>query len=303
LVQSIDDLIYAFDNAGTYTICMEGTHIVTQCVNTICSQITIIENPSSFSGITISPTIGCNPLEVKVDVNIPFDSLRIDYGNGQVRYNSSTVLYDSVGEYNLKIRLFNAGDCFIDTTVLIQVRPTISVVAYANPYEVTLGESTEISVVSDVDIISTTWTLPDTSTIIDIQNFDNEPTVIGVNDYHVFVEAEHGCSGADTVQVIVFDERNVFIPNAFTPNADGRNDKFIVFAGKGVVEVKRFEIYDRYGNNVYFQENFSPNDAKYGWDGTVKGQTLTPQVFVFFAEVEFTDGITKIYKGDVVLVR
>ncbi|MFK7946388.1 MAG: PKD domain-containing protein [Saprospiraceae bacterium] len=303
LVQSIDDLVHTFDNAGTYEVCMQGTHILTQCSHTVCSQITIVDNPNSFSGITISPTIGCNPLEVTVDVTIPFDSLRIDYGNGQVRYNSSTVLYDSVGEYTLKIRLFNASDCFIDTTVLIQVRPAISVVAYANPYEITLGENTEISVVSDVDIINTIWTLPDSSTLTNLQNFEDEPTIIGINNYHVFVEAEHGCFGEDTVQVKVFDERNIYIPNAFTPNTDGRNDEFQIYTGKGVVEIQTFIIHDRFGNRVFEATNFLPNDTNASWDGTHRGEELTPQVFVYYAEVLFSDGKVVSYKGDVTLVR
>ena len=199
--------------------------------------------------------------------------------------------------------LNNASDCFIDTTVLVQVRPAIVVKGFANPYQIGLGENTNISVISDVPIIATTWTMPDTSTQFDIQDFNDEPTLIGVNNYHVFIEAEYGCSGEDTVQVIVLDKRNVFIPNVFTPNADGKNDQFTLFSGKGVRQVKSLLIYDRWGELMFENSNFPPNNANFSWNGTFRQKAMPPGVYVYTAEFEFTDGSVIRYSGDVTLLR
>ena len=58
------------------------------------------------------------------------------------------------------------------------------------------------------------------------------------------------------------------------------------------------------GRNVVFERNnFNPNEPQYGWDGTHKGQPLNPDVFVYFAEVEFIDGRVEIIKGDVTLFK
>jgi hypothetical protein len=54
---------------------------------------------------------------------------------------------------------------------------------------------------------------------------------------------------------------------------------------------------------VFTLDNFLPNDDNLGWDGRVKGQTSTPGVFVWYAEVEFIDGVIELYKGDVTIVR
>ena len=302
-VQQLGNLDYTFDVAGTYTICMQGTHILTQCTDTVCSTITIVDNPSSFDGLIVTPTIGCMPLDVTVDLTIPYDSIRIDYGNGQVRYEPSTVLYDSVGTYLMKVRLFNANNCFIDTIITIEVLPSLTVVGYANPYTIGLGEETRLNVVANMPVSSIIWTSPNDSTRFDVFNFSDIPNSIGQNVYDVFVEAEHGCMGEDTILVTVFDERNVFIPNGFTPNRDGINDKFLPYSGKGVQQIRLFQLYDRWGNLVHQATNFQPNDEGFGWDGEHRGKPMEPGVYVYVVEVEFTDGEVIIYKGDVTLVR
>jgi len=45
-----------------------------------------------------------------------------------------------------------------------------------------------------------------------------------------------------------------------------------------------------------------PNDPNYGWDGTYNGKTMKPAVFVWYAEIEFKDGVTEIFKGDSALI-
>ena len=48
---------------------------------------------------------------------------------------------------------------------------------------------------------------------------------------------------------------------------------------------------------------FQPDDPDYGWDGTFRGQILNPGVYVYFAEIEFDDGIIILYEGDIALMR
>ena len=78
----------------------------------------------------------------------------------------------------------------------------------------------------------------------------------------------------------------------------------MVFAKEGQVKaVKSFLVFSRWGESVYQFFNFQPNDPAFGWDGTHRGQLLDPAVFVWFAEVEFTDGEVELFEGDVALVR
>jgi hypothetical protein len=59
------------------------------------------------------------------------------------------------------------------------------------------------------------------------------------------------------------------------------------------------------GERVHEAYNFKPNDPSYGWNGKIggTGDTLTPSVFVYYAEIELIDGRKILYEGDVTLVR
>ncbi|NUO00684.1 MAG: gliding motility-associated C-terminal domain-containing protein [Saprospiraceae bacterium] len=121
--------------------------------------------------------------------------------------------------------------------------------------------------------------------------------------YSVYVQDENGCLTEDVVTVFVDKTRRVFIPNAFSPNNDGPNDVFMIFADRDVARIRDFKILDRWGELVFQQEDFQPNNPAHGWNGMFRGQMFSPQVFVYLAEIEFIDGEIIIYKGSVHLVR
>jgi gliding motility-associated-like protein len=92
-----------------------------------------------------------------------------------------------------------------------------------------------------------------------------------------------------------------FIPNVFTPNGDGRNDKFQVFANCEFQDFK-IEIYDRWGTRL-----FVAADWLGGWDGTARGQELPPGVYIY--KIEYTAGdkngnpTTTTKQGSITLIR
>jgi gliding motility-associated-like protein len=121
--------------------------------------------------------------------------------------------------------------------------------------------------------------------------------------YTATITDKNGCRATDKLRVIVRKDRGIYIPNAFSPNLDGNNDEFIIFGGKDVVQVRRLTILDRWGEVVFEQKMFPPNNPAYGWNGIFRGQPLQPAVFTFFAEVEFIDGAVDLFKGSVTLVK
>ena len=112
-----------------------------------------------------------------------------------------------------------------------------------------------------------------------------------------------GCSASDIITITIKKERNIFIPNVFSPDYDGTNDVFMVFGGKGVAQVSSMHIYDRWGEMMFENTNFSTDDPTQGWDGTFRGRRMNPGVFAYTIEVEFIDGATIKYNGDISLVR
>ena len=93
------------------------------------------------------------------------------------------------------------------------------------------------------------------------------------------------------------------MPNVFSPNGDGINDRVTVFSSPEVKKIDRFRIYDRWGELLFQQSVFPPNDEFFGWDGTLLGKLVNPCVFVY--HVEWTDqaGDKHMEKGDLTLLR
>jgi gliding motility-associated-like protein len=112
------------------------------------------------------------------------------------------------------------------------------------------------------------------------------------------------CIADASVYVTVNKVRKAYFPNAFTPNGDGLNDYFSVFGAiPNVKLVKKMAVYNRWGELVYEEYNFVPNEPTAGWDGTFLGKPLEPGAFVYQVETEFLDGEVINYKGIVMLVR
>jgi gliding motility-associated-like protein len=86
----------------------------------------------------------------------------------------------------------------------------------------------------------------------------------------VQVRNNYWCQAYDTIKIKVFcASSQVFVPNAFTPDGDGLNDILMV-RGIGIVTVKSFRIFNRWGELVFERSNFPPNDPTYGSDGKVR---------------------------------
>lgn len=114
--------------------------------------------------------------------------------------------------------------------------------------------------------------------------------------YQLFVSSDKGCTATARERVEVFYD--LFMPNAFTPNGDGRNDLYRIppFI---TVTIRHFSIFDRWGKQV-----FSTNNSTEGWDGRFAGHPQPADTYVWY--VEYTNPILKktmMKKGTVELVR
>lgn len=132
-----------------------------------------------------------------------------------------------------------------------------------------------------------------------------EPTSMPQRSVRYILEVTQGaCLLKDTINITVLSDKSVFFPNAFSPNGDNVNDFYQFFPSHGVKEVHEFRIFERSGTMVFFGKDYisAPSPDKW-WDGYYKGQPLNPDVFAYYAVVEFFDGKTEVIKGDLQLVR
>jgi gliding motility-associated-like protein len=121
--------------------------------------------------------------------------------------------------------------------------------------------------------------------------------------YGIIITDTSGCQAGDELLVIVRKDFPYYVPNIFSPDYNGINDYFTVFSGPQVTRILELKVFDRWGELVYSNEDFLPSDPSTGWDGTFRGEDLSPGVFVYLALIELIDGSTKLLKGEVTLVR
>jgi gliding motility-associated-like protein len=147
--------------------------------------------------------------------------------------------------------------------------------------------------------------------ISDEFNNNNKTTGTFNNPFHFYAghgeypvtlitETVYGCSDTITKIVKISPDYMVYVPNAFTPNGDGRNDTFYP-QGLGINPTNfSFRIFDRWGSVVY-ENNYY--DESMGWDGTANGKELPMGVYVWIITTEDLEGETTEYKGHVTLIR
>ena len=118
--------------------------------------------------------------------------------------------------------------------------------------------------------------------------------------YDITLTSSYGC---DSLVHLILDTYRVYFPNAFSPNDDGRNDLFTVYAGADIEEVLRLQVFNRWGGLMYESEGLKPGAPGTGWDGVAGGKPAPNGVYVYQAAILTSDGQEYRVSGEVVLVR
>lgn len=123
-------------------------------------------------------------------------------------------------------------------------------------------------------------------------------TIDKPGSYWLQVTDNNNCVGKEFVTVSIKDcMAGFYMPNAFTPNTDGRNDVFkpMIF---GNVVYYSFVVYNGWGQKV-----FECKDLTKGWDGTFHGTNCPSDIFVWTCSYQFAGGNVENKKGTVMLIR
>jgi gliding motility-associated-like protein len=120
----------------------------------------------------------------------------------------------------------------------------------------------------------------------------------GTFNIKLIVTTANNCS--DTAKssqpVVVISRPIVQFPNAFTPNGDGINDRFMPIHGD--IQTYKIEILNRLGVVVYVSENVNE-----GWDGTRHGKPCLPGMYVYKCKFTLRDKSMYYQKGNIFLLR
>ena len=178
--------------------------------------------------------------------------------------------WDEPGTVNLELLAANPAGCISDTLIRLEIGGVLLEVDSA--FSVTRGES----VISETIVIDGAlfggrieWLPPSGLSCYDCLSPAFSPDV--TTDYVLTFTDTLGCVSKYFTTVYV--DPPVYVPNAFTPNGDGSNDVFQVFAES--VEVERFIIANRWGQIVF-------DSNKPAWDGTAGGKATDAGVYVYY---------------------
>ncbi len=119
-----------------------------------------------------------------------------------------------------------------------------------------------------------------------------------------------GCQATDSIYIRVKKKvkchDGLYAPNAFSPNGDGLNEFFTLYADQeetDVVEIERLTIFNQWGNKVYDQSHLPPNQAQYGWDGTANGRAVIGGVYVWMATFLTDEDLRFRCNGSITVLR
>ncbi len=125
------------------------------------------------------------------------------------------------------------------------------------------------------------------------------PIYQGANEtlYTIEITTATECVTVDTQLVKIVRNVEIYVPNAFTPNGDGKND-YLRPHLRGIVELRHFKIFNRWGQLMYDTRN-----EEVGWNGTFNGSPQSTQTLVWILEGVGADNVIYTKKGTVTLIR
>ncbi len=216
-----------------------------------------------------------------------------DFGDGTTSTAVNPIhTYNQPGNHPVKLKLTTTTRCLDDSMTKTVAMPNLPVTISGNQ-TIFIGQQIQLF----VDGPGTTYQW---SPATGLSNTTvAKPLASPVQDimYKASVINNNGCSGDDSVRITVVDLDDIYVPTAFTPNNDSKNDDIKPFFGTKFT-LKEFSIFNRWGERV-----FTSTTRGEGWKGKINGVEQNPGVYVWILKFVDDKGKAKEKKGTVILIR
>ncbi len=301
----LDEFVkHKYQTSGSYLIHLNVTNPF-GCITEANSNIIINEYEGLSIDAIINPLETCIGIDVDVTINSSASDYSINFGN-QVLYDEPMASYQfsEVGIHNIYTRQYDNNGCYIEELTPITINPIPSIFIAQEDDTVCFGQQITLEVISDAVIKEVKWEGENIFTDT-LKRTNVMPTNIsGNNLYFVTITTDQECTAESSTNIKVENKKQIFFPNTFTPNADGNNDLFFPQTYEGIIHnILDFQVFSRWGNEVFHNSNFLPNIPDNGWDGVFKGKIAQQGVYVYVCKVEFIDGVIETFYGDITLLR
>jgi gliding motility-associated-like protein len=287
-----------------------GEYTVEVTLNSCSSEETVIVEINSIEAILSSDVIeGCVPLTVDF-MNSTTNSANCNwtFGDGQSSNKCAglTHVFEKSGRYDVTLNVVDENGCkdilFLKDYIYVEELPTASF--QANPEKISISNPTCIIINNTVGATSYVWTYQDESSTEE----EPEMTFKIVEEQEVEIKlvatSALGCVDSTTRVVKLIEDLIVYVPNAFTPDANNLNQTFLPVMTQGFqAESYVLSIYDRWGGLL-----FRSNDTTVGWDGsvTINGDVkMAPSgSYIYIIDLKLVDSAAKKkIKGHVTLLK
>ena len=295
----VQNPVHTFDTAGTYDV-----ELITSNVNG-CRDTTVVQvDFAGSSTVAISPntTICEGTAAAQLNASGGFAySWAPPEGLSDPFIANPLAMPDTTTTYTVAISNVNGfGDTCTQTlsvTVFVLDSASFPLAATVDDDTIGEGESTIIHAITDTTI-AILWS--PAASLSNASAYNPVASPAETTTYTVTIVDSAGCPKTATVTVYVVsmecDPADIFVPNTFTPNADGNND--VLYVRGNEIEQLYFAVYNRWGEMV-----FETTDMKKGWDGIFKGMKADPAVYAWYIKARCYNGNNLEKKGNVSLIR
>jgi gliding motility-associated-like protein len=295
---------HLYTTPGTYTVRLI---VQTQlgCLDTLIKPaiIKVVQRPlidiSGDSILCINSSLLHSGIFLIPDTSVVTWSWNFPNGNTSTQQNPAVQTYIQAGNFTVTAIATNTTGCKDTTTQSLLVNPLPTVIM---PNNITIQAGFPVTIPATYAPNVNTW-LWSPATGLSCTNCSNPSAGPNFNTfYQVAFTDVNGCTNFGSILVqVLCQNSNLFIPNTFSPNGDGSNDKFYP-RGVGLDRVKVLRIFNRWGEVVFEKRDFPINDAAAGWDGTYKGKKPQADVYVYQAEIFCQNGEIIKLNGNIALI-
>jgi gliding motility-associated-like protein len=298
---SIIDTAFVPSSSGAYTATLTDTSGCTFSTNVI----TIANPPPPSVSISTDSTVICYglPLSFRASITDLTGSPEYQWQVNGVDAGTNNSIYttDSLVTGDTVICIASNSGCPVSDTsnkISLIVNP-LPLFGISTNLTINRGESTTLNIPIQNNVSSYLWS-PDYALS---SNTDQNPlaTPLRTTTYYLQATASDDCTAIDSITVNVISK--IYIPSAFTPNGDGKNDFFYVIGGMPGDVIENFTVFNRLGEKEFQIQNGIPNYTGYGWDGSFKSSPAPGGTYVYVITIKSKSGAEEVYKGTVVLIR
>lgn len=297
---SVDGNAYQSSNtfpdlaAGDYTVSVVDA---IGCLTTASVQVLQTDNGPQIMAVTSEPA-SCQGNDGSISIQANGVNGALMYSLDGLTFQADNQFIDlAAGSYNVVVE--DEMGCTVSQIVVVEADVDLPSIVALN---ITRPDCNLDNGALEVQADGGTGALSYTITGVTPQaanTFSN----LAAGTYNISVLDELGCA-VDSTIVLLEGNCPIYVPNVFSPNNDGVNDRFQIFTnGDSGTLIQRFLIFDRWGELVYEVNDFDSSEQNRFWNGTFRGQIMGAGTYVYFIEVSYADGSSEILEGDVLLLR